>query len=195
MKKTEISVLLGLIIAIIITSVTAFAKDCQGIRSEVLRLHILANSNSQEDQEVKIMVRDAILEKSGDLFDGSKNLSDALFSAEQSLDKIVEIANEQLKKTGFDYTAEAKICNMYFETRKYDNVTLPAGYYSALRIELGKAEGKNWWCVLFPALCIPAAQDDVKMQDLLSQGQISVVTEPKYEAKFAILEFIEWLKK
>ena len=84
---------------------------------------------------------------------------------------------------------------MYFETRKYDNVTLPAGYYSALRIELGKAEGKNWWCVLFPALCIPAAQDDVKMQDLLSQGQISVVTEPKYEAKFAILEFIEWLKK
>jgi len=195
MKKTEISLLLGLILAVIISSVTAFARDCSSIREDVLRLHILANSDSQEDQDIKIMVRDAVLQKSSELFSGYSDSEKALMSAEQSLSKIEKAANAELERLGANYKAKAEICNMYFETRKYDNVSLPAGYYNAVRIRLGKAEGKNWWCVLFPALCIPAAQNNATINDVFSQSEINSVTQPKYEAKFAIIELIEWLKK
>lgn len=195
MKKTEFSLLLGLIIAIILTSITSFAKDANSIRNDVLRLHILANSDSETDQSIKLSVRDAILESSGDLFDSSKELSDAIKSAENNLERIEKIANKRLDELGTDYRAKAEVCNMYFETREYENFTLPAGYYNAVRITLGKAEGKNFWCVLFPSLCIPAAQDDKKIQQVLSSSEIDVITSPKYMPKFAIIEFFESLKK
>lgn len=195
MKKTEFSLLLGLIIAIILTSITSFAKDANSIRNDVLRLHILANSDSEADQSIKLSVRDVILESSGDLFDSSKELSDAIKSAENNLERIEKIANKRLDELGADYKAKAEVCNMYFETREYENFTLPAGYYNAVRITLGKAEGKNFWCVLFPSLCIPAAQDDKKIEQVLSSSEIDVITSPKYMPKFAIIEFFESLKK
>ena len=83
---------------------------------------------------------------------------------------------------------------MYFETREYEKFTLPAGQYKALRIEIGKAEGKNWWCVLFPALCIPASQDSAELGEVFSESEIEVVTRPKYKAKFAIVELFERFK-
>lgn len=194
MKKTEISVLIGLIISIIISSVTAFAYSCEGVRSEVLRLHILANSDSEDDQNLKLLVRDKILENSKELFNASISVSDAKRKAEENLDKIVKIAESEIKAQGYNYKVKAYICDMFFETRQYDNVTMPSGVYSALRIEIGKAEGKNWWCVLFPALCIPAAQGDKTLSDVFSEDQIDTVSSPKYEAKFAIVEVIEKLK-
>ena len=194
MKRTEFSVLIALVISIIITSVTSFAADCQSIRSDVLRLHILANSDSEADQELKLKVRDAILEKSPTLFGGSVSLDDAVNSAEDSLDEIKATAEEEIFANGYNYNVNVYLCDMYFETREYEDFTLPAGNYKAVRIEIGKAEGKNWWCVLFPALCIPASQDSAKIDDVFSESEIQVVSKPKYKAKFAIVELIEKFK-
>ena len=194
MKRTEFAVLIGLIISIIITSVSAFAADCESIRRDTLRLHILANSDSSADQELKLKVRDAILEKSPTLFEGSMSLEDAIASAEASLEEIKATAEEEIFANGYNYSVKVYLCDMYFETREYEEFTLPAGNYKALRIEIGKAEGKNWWCVLFPALCIPASQDSAELEDVYSESEISAVTQPKYKAKFAIVELFERLK-
>ena len=194
MKKVELSILVGLILSIILGSFSAFGLDCQNISGEVLRLHILANSDSSEDQALKLSVRDAILEHSPELFSASKTLSDAIAETEQNLPEIKKIAEEKIKESGFDYPVKVYITKMPFETRKYESVTLPAGNYTALRIEIGNAEGKNWWCVLFPALCIGAAQGGAELSDVLTKSEYDTVTSPKFEAKFAIVELIERLK-
>lgn len=194
MKKVELSILVGLILSIILGSFSAFGADCQSISGEVLRLHILANSDSDEDQALKLSVRDAILEHSPELFSASKTLSDAITEAEQNLPQIKRIAEEKILENGFDYPVRVYITKMPFETRKYDEVTLPAGDYTALRIEIGKAEGKNWWCVLFPSLCIGAAQGGSELSQVLTESEYDTVTSPKFEAKFAIVELIERIK-
>lgn len=194
MKKAEFAVLVGLIVSIIISSVTAFAGSCESVRSEVLRLHILANSDSKADQSLKLSVRDAILKHSGELFDGALTLNAALEMAEINLPQIEEIAKAEIERQGYSYNVRAYICEMYFETRKYEDVTMPAGKYKALRLEIGAAKGKNWWCVIFPTLCIPAAQGKAQIDDVFSEQEMDTVTSPKYEAKFAIVEFFERLK-
>ena len=194
MKRIEFAVLVGLIVSIIVSSITAFADSCENVRSEVLRLHILANSDSQEDQKLKLSVRDAILKQSGLLFDGALTLNAALEMAEINLTQIEEIAKAEIKNQGYNYDVRAYICEMYFETRKYEDVTMPAGKYKALRLEIGKAEGKNWWCVIFPTLCIPASQGNAQISDVFNANEIDAVTSPKYEAKFAIVELFERIK-
>jgi len=191
MKRTEFSVLIGLIIAITITSITAFAKDCQTVRSDVLRLHILANSDSEQDQALKLKIRDAILERSPELFDPTLSLEGAIKSAKENLSELQSVAEEEIFTNGYNYPVTVYLCDMFFETRKYENYTLPAGNYQALRVEIGAAEGKNWWCVLFPTLCIPASQGSATPEEVFSQSELDTVTSPKYEAKFAIVELIE----
>ncbi len=194
MKRTEFAILVGLILSIIISSFSAFAADCEDVRKDVLRLHILANSDSEEDQALKLSVRDAILEHSGELFESTLTLSGAIDAAEAALPEIERIAREEIKAQGYSYDVKASICEVFFETRKYEEYTMPAGKYSALQIKIGKAEGKNWWCVLFPALCIPASQNSAQAEDVFSKSEMDTVTSPKYEAKFAIVEFFESLK-
>lgn len=195
MKKTEFAVILGLLISIVFSSFTAFSADCNNIRGEVLRLHILANSDSEADQKLKLKVRDKILESSPELFSATDDLEGAIESAEQNLSKIETIAAKEIEKNGYDYAVSAEIAEMYFETREYDGVTMPAGRYKALRINIGKAEGKNWWCVLFPALCIPAASEQKELSDVLEDSEMQIVSSPKLEAKFAIVEFFQNIKK
>ena len=194
MKRIEFAVLVGLIISIILSSTVAFASSCENVRSEVLRLHILANSDSSADQNLKLAVRDAILKESGQLFDGAMTLDAAVEMAEVNLPQIEEIAKAEIKKQGYDYSVRAYLTEMYFETRKYEDVTMPAGKYKALRIEIGAAAGKNWWCVIFPTLCIPAASKNALIDDVFTAQEIDTITSPKYEAKFAIVEFFEKLK-
>ena len=114
--------------------------------------------------------------------------------AEINLPQIEEIASEEIVKQGYDYPVRAYLTEMYFETRKYENVTMPAGNYKALRIEIGEGSGRNWWCVIFPTLCIPAASSDSEIDDVFTAQEIETVTSPKYEAKFAILELFERIK-
>lgn len=195
MKKIEISVLIGLILTILVGGFTTFAADCNQIREDVLRLHILANSDSEEDQALKLKVRDRILTEMGSTFETPETLEEAKNSAADHLKLVKEIAQDEIARNGYDYTVNAEIVNMYFTTRQYDTFTLPAGMYDAVRISIGKAEGKNWWCVLYPPLCLPAAQPQEALEEGFNEDEADLVTKnPKYEVRFAVVEWFEDLK-
>lgn len=197
MKKTqmiEISVAIGLVISMLF-SVIGFGADCKDIRDNVIRLHILANSDSEDDQRVKIIVRDALLSCGSKLFSGtvSKNNAEEYLEIEKEI--LIQKANEVLAANGFDYKARMFLTEEYFQTREYENFTLPAGEYLALKVILGKGEGHNWWCVMFPPLCIPAAAKRTDTEIILGKDGAEIISNPvKYEMRFKIVEIIEELK-
>ena len=154
MKRIEIAALCGILLSIALSSLSVFADDCEALHGEVLRLHIIANSDSPEDQALKLKVRDRILAETGDLFSAEKNLDAAKRDAAASLDRLCRLAEDELSENGCDDPVFAEVCRMWFDTRFYGDYTLPAGTYDAVRLTIGKAEGKNWWCVLFPPLCL-----------------------------------------
>lgn len=119
----------------------------------LLRLHIIANSDSQADQEVKLQIRDAIIEAFQDEFSSAPDKETASAMALSLLPEAERIANQVLSENGFTETASASLTNCYFPEKTYADMTFPAGYYDALRITIGAAQGQNWWCVLYPPLC------------------------------------------
>lgn len=197
MKKTqmiEISVAVGLVFSIIF-SVIGFGADCRDIRNNVIRLHILANSDSEADQTVKLLVRDALLSCGSELFGGTVSVDNASEYLAAEKDKLVTKANEVLAENGFDYKAHMFLTEEYFTTREYENFTLPAGEYLALKVILGKGEGHNWWCVMFPPLCLPAATKRTDTEIILGKDGAEIISNPvKYEMRFKIVEIIEELK-
>lgn len=196
MKKIEKALLFGLILSILVGSLSAFAKDCDTVRGNVLRLHILANSDSEEDQALKLKVRDRILKETGNLFEGATDLNGAEKQAVENLKKVKSIAEDEIKKQGYQYPVEVELCNMFFNTRRYEKITMPAGRYDAVRITIGAAKGKNWWCVLYPPMCVPAAQPKQELTGVLNEAEMEVVTaSPKYEVRFAFVEILERIKE
>ncbi len=186
------ALLAGLIFTLFLSSAQAFADTCDPIREEVLRLHILADSDSEEDQQVKIAVRDKLL--SLHLFDtdGVNSRLEAEQAAQENLLTIKAAAQQEVYAQGHTDQVEAEIVRMYFSTRVYDTVTLPAGYYDAVRITIGSGEGHNWWCVLYPQLCIPAASEkEDTLSDVLTEEEEEIVTEDGYEVKFFLVELYE----
>ncbi len=185
------AIALGLSVAFII-SLCGFSGQCAQIRERVVRLHVLANSDSEEDQALKLKVRDTVVEAAAGLFDGAENAGDALALAEKRLPRLQAAAQQRVYDEGYDYPVQAKLVNMYFTTRVYDTVTLPAGMYDALRITIGEAEGKNWWCVVFPPMCVSAATEHKELSDVLDPEQEEIVTQPqKFEVRFKIVELLE----
>ena len=184
----ELSALAAFVISLAMC--IAFESDCKNIRNNVLRLHVIADSNSDAAQKVKLLVRDAILEESGELFEGNGNIEEAQIRLSESLDTMKVVAERTLREKGFTYSAEVEITECYFPTRQYGNVTLPAGYYNALRVVLGSGEGENWWCVMFPPMCLPAAsKDEARLSDVLDEKSLEIVSESeKYEERFWIVE-------
>ena len=150
MKKEKIVLITMLLFWLTSLAVYSSANNLQ---ESITRLHILANSDSEEDQILKIKVRDAIISNT-DILEGgySKDKID-----EALLMKIENIARQTIEAEGFAYDVRASFTNMYFDTCTYDGFAIPAGYYDAVRVEIGEGEGKNWWCVLFPPLCAPLA--------------------------------------
>lgn len=195
MKKIELSILIGLVLTILVGSFTTFAAECGQIREDVLRLHILANSDSDEDQALKLKVRDRILEEMGTTFESPETLQEAKNSAAGHLEEVRQIAVDEIARNGYDYPVQAEIVNMYFTTRQYDTFTLPAGMYDAVRITIGEAKGKNWWCVLYPPLCLPAAQPEEVLEQGFDEGEADLITRnPQYEVRFAVVEWFEGIK-
>lgn len=191
MKKIEVCILFGLIMAVLTGNVAAFGQQCEEIRGNVLRLHILAHSDGEADQQLKLLVRDALLEELGTVLSEESGMEAAEETARDNLREIEEIARRILRENGCGYDVTATVVNMYFETRTYDGFTMPAGRYDALRIIIGEGAGKNWWCVMYPPLCIPAAADP---EEAFTEGQLGVLEEsPVYEPRFALVEFIEGL--
>lgn len=182
---------MGLLFALMISAVTAFAADCATLRGQVVRLHILANSDQAFDQQIKLEVRDALLERFGSRLGGSMDKDDARQKARTLLPQIESCAKEVIQKNGYSYEVSAQVVKMYFETRTYGPVTLPAGEYEAVRVTIGQAKGHNWWCVLYPPICIPAAAESPKVKEL--QNDSVAAKNPQFEPRFKIVELLEEL--
>lgn len=142
--------------ALLVAVVMALLGACA---EQPLRLHILGNSNGAEDQQVKLSVRDAVLKATKDGILECKNAGEAEEYIKNNLGIIIATANETLAENGFDYTASAETGNFHFPEKSYKGVTYPEGDYDALRIILGDGKGDNWWCVMFPPLCISEITD------------------------------------
>ncbi|MGN1110463.1 MAG: stage II sporulation protein R [Oscillospiraceae bacterium] len=187
---TIASLLLGIVLSTAAGTFLAFSERCETVQGEVLRLHIPANSDSAEDQAIKLRVRDYILEEYGPRLSECSTLESAENRARELLTDIGASATEFLLRNGFDYGAKAELVTMHFTTREYERLILPAGEYRALRITLGSGEGQNWWCVIFPQLCLPACSEQTESaeQVLDSFGKPQKIT-----VKFAVYEFFQRL--
>lgn len=193
--KIRISIAIGIVTAVIF-SICSFAKTSEEIRSDVLRLHVIANSDSSVDQNLKLRLRDYILEEGEDIFDGSVNVENAVEKIEPKLAELEKSAETFVKNAGFDYDVKITLSNEYFTTRTYESVTLPAGKYLALRVVIGSGEGHNWWCVMFPPMCVPAADKKDEIENVFTDKEIKLVeSKPKYEPRFKVVEIYEQIRE
>ena len=192
--RRELAVLAGLLLALVLSNFTGFASACAEVRADTLRLHILANSDSEADQALKLAVRDAILAEAGELFADGQTKQQALAAARQSLPALQKIAQETLRAHGCADAVSVRLEELYFETREYEDFTLPAGRYDAVRIEIGAHTGKNWFCVLFPPLCLPAASEEDEETPSYSQAEQTAIHSP-YRIRFAAVELLEEWKE
>lgn len=151
-----------------------FAAACGQLPRDVVRLHVVANSNGAEDQAVKLLVRDAVLEEAARWYQGVGSMEEASSRLCTHLQSIAGAARQVLGEQGVGYSATAQMTEMYFPTRDYGDFRLPAGRYRTLRVTLGEGAGKNWWCVVFPSLCLPAATQEEALLTL-PEGERQVV--------------------
>ena len=195
MTKTRWAVILTVILLLIsafAADVSVFARDCEELRGDVLRLHVIANSDSAEDQAVKLEVRDMLLEETKSRVGDAADKADAEAFFRDNADELTEAVNAFLRERGFGYGASVSIARSEFETREYDGFTLPSGEYDALKVVLGRGEGKNWWCVVFPPLCVSAADGSelpAREYKLMRSGN-----ETGYRIKLKIVEWFRYLK-
>ena len=195
MRSTKIKALICGFIFSVLFSFTGFVNRCDCISSKIFRLHIIANSDSKEDQDLKLKVRDRVLKDFGEYFNGLNDLSLAKKLTQENIEKIKHSAKEEIISNGYNYNVDAYVTNMYFNNRKYDDFTIPAGKYDTLRITIGQAQGKNWWCVMFPPMCLPAASAKDELEEVLNSAEMDLVkSESKYEIKFKAVEFVVEIK-
>lgn len=187
------------IITVFLSNILNFCivgHNLDNLRDRVLRIHILANSDSIEDQQLKLYVRDTLLEHSEEIFGRYDSLEEAVEKAEKGLEKAEIIAENAVAEKGFDYDVSAEIDDIYFNERTYGDITMPEGIYKALRVKIGKAEGHNWWCVMYPPLCIPAAEnvtDSRKTEDeFFTKDEVEIMKKPKkFKVKFMLWDKIK----
>lgn len=177
---------------------TALWAEATQVRlaSQVIRLHVLANSDSEEDQALKLEVRDRVLETTSALLAGETEPQAAAVLLDQHLDDIAQTAAQEISSQWHDDRVEVRLEQTWFPTRQYQGISLPAGNYLALRVLIGAAEGHNWWCVVFPNLCLPAVSERALEASTLTPGQISLLQEEEtsYVFRFKALELWQSLK-
>lgn len=168
------------------------------IYESVMRLHVLANSDSEEDQALKLKVRDELLSYITPLVIDASSREDAMAIIEAKMNDIEKIAQESVYKNGYDYKVDVTLTLEEYPTRNYETMSFPSGEYISLRVLIGEAEGQNWWCVLFPPLCLSAATEKAENEEAfiavgLTSDQYKIITEAsdaKYQLRFKILEAI-----
>ena len=159
MKKIKKFIMTSTILTLLLilyTTICAFSyakTTSKNLSDSVFRLHVLANSDSKEDQDLKYKVRDALINYMNTLCTNITTREEAIKIANDNLEKFKEIAKNQIKSSGYSYDVDLEIGNFNFPTKNYGDISLPAGFYDALRVKIGKAKGQNWWCVMFPPLC------------------------------------------
>ncbi len=197
-NKTLILILLFLFY-IFICSLSYANNISKNLSQEVFRLHVIANSNSTEDQNLKFLVRDNIIKYMNSICEKSSSKEETIQIVRNHLEDFKKIANETLKQNGYSYTSNVEIGNFEFPTKQYGDISLPAGYYDALKIKIGKAEGQNWWCVLYPSLCfidvstgIVPEESKKELKSNLNDEEYKLISEnnvPTMNFKFKLVEF------
>ncbi len=180
----------------------SYANDVStDIADSVFRLHVIANSDSEVDQNLKYIVRDHLLKYMNTLCANCTSKEEAIAIANEHIEDFKEIALNTIRDEGFDYCVNVRIGNFEFPTKHYGDISLPAGYYDALRIEIGEAKGQNWWCVMFPPLCFVDASSGVvpeeskeDLENSLTDEEFSIVSDNEdnltFKLKFKILEIL-----
>lgn len=196
MKKSVLILLSALLLLIALLSILPIHSESL-IYDEVLRLHVIANSDSDADQELKLLVRDAILEETQKILKNAKSREEAEKIISEHSALLENIALETVRKNQFDYPVTLELGREKYPTKNYESCAFPSGEYLSLRIKIGEASGENWWCVLFPPLCLSAATDKDAFTSVgITDSQYQIITEtdnPKYKIRFKLLESFEQL--
>ena len=191
-KKLLVFVPIFLCALLVVVSITPTITMSESISQKVFRLHILANSDSQEDQQLKLRVRDKILQESEEMFSSCNSVDEAINISRESIDKLKNISRQVIAYYNYDYDVRAYVTKEYFETREYDNFTLPAGISDCLKIEIGQGKGHNWWCVMYPSVCISGCTDDFDLT--LTEDEKQLIESDNYVIKFKVVEIYEKIK-
>lgn len=199
MKLSKIIIILFLLF--IYTSICAYSYAqtiSNDISNNIFRLHIIANSNSEEDQNLKYKIRDNIISYMNLICKDCKTKNDALIIAKENIDIFKKIALDTIKENGFNYNVSVELGTFDFPTKDYGTISIPSGTYDALRIKIENAEGQNWWCVMFPSLCFiePTSatfepESSELLQDNMSNETFNVITKtskPELKLKFKLIE-------
>ena len=171
--------------------------DRQALNENVIRFHVVANSDSKADQAVKLRIRDGVMEYLEPILTELPSAEEVKVWLEEHLEELKAVADRILAENGFSETATVTVQKEAFDTRRYDTFTMPAGVYDALRITVGEGKGHNWWCVVFPQLCLPAVSEDFDAEAAgagFSDG-LTGALEGEYQVRFFVLDCLGWLEK
>lgn len=204
-KSIFYRILLVLLLLIVFVCFSAYfyvTAVSSGISDSVFRLHVIANSDSDEDQALKLKVRDSLLEYMNSLCSSTSSKEEAMRIANEHIDDFTKIAQDVIVQNGYDYSVDVSVGSCDFPTKEYGDVSLPAGTYDALRVKIGSASGHNWWCVMFPPLCfvdvssgiVPDESKEI-LHDTMSDEEYDLVTSSDSDSeltfKFKLVEFFE----
>ena len=189
-----------LIIYILVYSISYANSTISNLSSNLFRLHVIANSNSEADQNLKYKVRDNLISYMNDICKNVSTKQEAICIANSHIKEFYKIAQNTIHENGSNYKVKLSIGNYPFPTKAYGDISLPAGYYDALKVEIGDAKGKNWWCVMFPSLCfvdmsngIVSEESKKDLQSSLSSENYNLISSnnSEYQFKFKIVELLE----
>lgn len=201
-KKVKYSIILLLLLFLYVavcmfSYVDAVSSD---LSNSVFRLHVLANSDSPEDQNLKYQVRDAVISSMNTLCKDISSKEEAIAIATSHLEEFKQIALATIQENGYSYDVTVEIGNYSFPTKTYGDISLPSGYYDALRINIGESQGQNWWCVMFPPLCfvdvssgIVPEESKQEIKQELSDDEFRLISKEDSEVtfKFKLIEFFQ----
>lgn len=200
-SKIGITIILSLLLFLytIICAISYVSAVSTDISDSVFRLHVIANSNSDEDQNLKYKVRDNLLNYMNNICKDCTSKEEAINIVSEHQEEFKQVALETIKNEGYSYDVKIEIGNFEFPTKQYGDISLPAGFYDALKVEIGKAEGRNWWCVMFPSLCfvdissgIVPEESKEDLQNVLSDEEYAIISNNSnygIKFKFKLLEF------
>ena len=198
--KRFILIILLLFIYCMICAFSYVNAVSNNIQNSVFRLHVIANSDSTEDQNLKYIVRDKVLEYINTISDSSSSKEDVIALANKNINEIQKIAQDTIQENGYNYSVNLSVGNFAFPTKSYGDITFPAGFYDALKIEIGRAEGQNWWCVMFPPLCfvdvtsgIVPEESKKNIKENLSEEEYKLLSDTSDDInfKFKIVEMFQ----
>lgn len=202
-KNSKIGISITLILLLFLYTTISAISYVEAVSSDisdsVFRLHVIANSDSNEDQALKYKVRDNLLKYMNNICSDCSSKQEAIDLVTEHQEEFKQVALDTIKKEGYSYNVKINIGNFEFPTKQYGDISLPAGYYDALRVEIGEAKGRNWWCVMFPSLCfidvssgIVPEESKEELQNILSDEEYSIISDNSdngIKLKFKLIEF------